>query len=54
MSCAYCITNQFHLLVIQKSDGSFHVHAPFHDKKIMKKMVDQIANAQKEYKPKEK
>ena len=54
MSCAYCITNQFHLLVIQKADGTFHVHAPFQDKKIMKKMVEQILKAQKDYKPKEK
>lgn len=54
MSCAYCITNQYHMLVIQQPNGSYHVHAPFQDKKIMKKMMEQIVKAQKTYKPKEK
>ena len=49
MSCAYCITNQFHMLVIQKSDGSFHIHAPFQDKKMIKRMINEIKKAEKIY-----
>lgn len=51
MNCAYCITNQFHLLVIQQMDGSFHVHAPFQDKKMMKRIKLEIDKAEKEWKP---
>lgn len=51
MSCAYCITNQFHLLVIQKVDGTFHVHAPFYNKKMMKRMIEAIIKENKNWKP---
>ena len=37
------------MLVIQKSDGNYHVHAPFQDKKVMKIMLDQIKKAQKNW-----
>lgn len=47
MSCAYCITNLFHMVVIQKKDGTFHVHAPFQDKKMMKRMKLEINKAEK-------
>ena len=49
MKCAYCITNQYHMLVIQQPDGSFHVHAPFQDKKIMNKMLKDISKSMKEW-----
>lgn len=52
MSCAYCITNQYHMLVIQKSDGNYHVHAPFQDKKVIKIMIDQIKKAAKDWEKK--
>jgi hypothetical protein len=50
VNCAYCITNQFHLLVIQKADGTFHVHAPFQDKKMMKRIKLEIEKAEKNQK----
>jgi hypothetical protein len=42
------------MLVIKKEDGSYHVHAPFHDEKAMEVMLRQIRNAQDEYNEKQK
>ena len=39
------------MLVIQKADGTFHVHAPFYNKKMMKKIKLEINKAEKIWKP---
>ena len=49
MSCAYCITNQFHMVVILRKDGTYHVHAPFHDKRAMFTMLKAVAKEQKNW-----
>ena len=51
MSCAYCITGQYHMVVFLKPDNTFHVHAPFHDKKMMKRMTEAIDKEMKNWKP---
>jgi hypothetical protein len=40
------------MVVILHPDGKYHVHAPFHDKKAMKRMADAIAKETKNWKVK--
>lgn len=50
--CAYCLTNKFHMVVILNSDGTYHVHAPFQNKKVMNKMIDLIKKEMKNWEKK--
>ena len=54
MNCAYCITKQHHMLVMQQPDGTYHVHAPFYDRSIINTMIKEINKAVDNWQPESK